>query len=140
MNSSHSGHLVQAAGNSAHLCIVPMPKPRMTRSDRWKQRPVVMRYWAFKDELQLLAREKDFVLGAAFEVTFYLPMPDSWSKKKKQQMNGQKHQQKPDLDNCEKALMDCLAPESDAYIWAKVSKKVWAYDGAIAIKNLELTQ
>lgn len=119
------------------LPVVPVPKPRMTRSDKWKERPVVMRYWAFKDELQKLAGELGFVLGPAFRVTFHLPMPESWSKKKKLQMLGQKHQQKPDLDNCEKALMDCLAPDGDAYIWHKVAKKVWALEGCIVIENIE---
>ena len=33
--------------------ITPVPKPRMTRRDRWAKRPCVLRYWAFKDEVRL---------------------------------------------------------------------------------------
>ena len=32
--------------------IQPVAKPRMTRSDRWKKRPVVLKYWQFKDALK----------------------------------------------------------------------------------------
>jgi len=32
--------------------ITPVPKPRQTRSDKWKQRPCVMRYRAFADEVR----------------------------------------------------------------------------------------
>jgi len=33
----------------------------------------------------------------------YLPMPKSWSKKKKSAMAGRPHRQKPDRDNIDKA-------------------------------------
>jgi len=33
--------------------INPVPKPRMTQSDKWKKRPPVLRYFAFKDECRI---------------------------------------------------------------------------------------
>jgi hypothetical protein len=33
--------------------ITPVGKPRMTRSDKWKQRPPVIRYRMFCDEARL---------------------------------------------------------------------------------------
>lgn len=33
--------------------ITPVPKPRQTQADKWKQRPAVMRYRAFADEAPL---------------------------------------------------------------------------------------
>lgn len=33
--------------------ITPIGKPRMTRADKWKKRPAVMRYRAFCDEARL---------------------------------------------------------------------------------------
>ena len=36
------------------LNIVPVAKPRMTQSDKWKKRPVVQKYWKYKDDLKLL--------------------------------------------------------------------------------------
>lgn len=122
--------------NATKLPITPIPKPRMTRADAWKQRPVVLNYWAYKDDLQLKAKQAGFTLGPSFGVIFFIPMPHSWSQKKKAQMKGSPHQQKPDLDNLEKALMDCLAPGNDSYIWFKTSQKVWSDEGYILIRNL----
>ena len=122
---------------SAHLFLIdPVAKPRMTRSDRWQQRPAVMRYWAFKDCLQRAANETGFTLGAAFEVTFHLPMPQSWSKAKKQRMIGKPHQARPDLDNMVKSISDCFLPDDDSAIWYFSARKIWALEGAISIRNL----
>lgn len=32
--------------------ITPIPKPRMTRSDKWKKRPAVVRYFEYKDKIR----------------------------------------------------------------------------------------
>lgn len=85
--------------------ITPMGKPRQTRADKWKQREVVLRYRAFCDEVRL---KKVVMPEAGSHITFILPMPASWSQKKRVAMNGQAHQQKPDADNMIKALMDAL--------------------------------
>ena len=111
--------------------ITPMGKPRMTRSDKWKKRPAVMRYRAFKDECRL----HNVALPELPCITFYMPMPASWSKKKKADMDGQPHKGKPDLDNILKALFDALY-EDDAHIWYVTAKKIWSYDGKIEITPL----
>ncbi|MEN0629463.1 RusA family crossover junction endodeoxyribonuclease [Phytobacter ursingii] len=111
--------------------IVPMGKPRMTRADKWKKRPEVMRYRAFCDEVRL----RGVVLPeSGAHVTFVLPMPASWSKKKRQQHNSQPHQAKPDCDNMLKALMDALY-EDDAHIWDCRITKVWGEIGQIIIRE-----
>ena len=111
--------------------IVPMGKPRMTRADKWKKRPEVMRYRAFCDEVRL----RGVVLPeSGAHITFVLPMPASWSKKKRQQHNGQPHQAKPDCDNMLKALMDALY-EDDAHIWDCRITKVWGEIGQIIIRE-----
>ena len=111
-----------------HYPITPVPKPRQTRSDRWKKRPAVIRYRAFADECRL--RIKQPLDGAT--VVFYLPMPKSWSKKKKAALVGQPHRQKPDLDNLMKALGDALYGD-DSTIAAICLSKVWAVEGGIEI-------
>lgn len=59
--------------------ITPMGKPRMTRSDKWKKRPEVLRYRAFCDEV----RARGVILPESrSHIIFILPMPQSWSKKK----------------------------------------------------------
>jgi Holliday junction resolvase RusA-like endonuclease len=61
-------------------------------------------------------------------------MPDSWSKKKKEAMNGKYHRQKPDKDNCEKAVTDTLWPDDDSMIADGRTTKRWAYSGSIEME------
>lgn len=115
------------AGDWITIDINPCPKPRMTRADRWKKRPAVMKYWAFKDKLLLLCKEKP--KGEVFLI-FHVPMPKSWSQKKKDKMLGEKHQQRPDIDNYTKAFLDCLC-EEDSHVWHTDCYKYWAVEGSI---------
>lgn len=112
--------------------VTPQPKPRMTRSDRWKQRPAVLKYRAYKDELRL---RKLSVPDSGAHITFVLPMPRSWSQKKRMAMAGQPHQQKPDVDNLHKGLLDALFTE-DCQVWDHRITKVWGEQGAIRIEAM----
>jgi Holliday junction resolvase RusA-like endonuclease len=108
----------------------------MTRRDRWQQRPAVIKYYQFKDDIIEAAINTEFQLGERFVAVFMLPMPKSWSKKKKVQMALRPHRQVPDTDNLIKALADCLLTE-DSHVWDMRGVKLWANEGAIYIKNLE---
>ena len=112
--------------------ITPMGKPRMTRADRWKKRPEVMRYRAFCDEVRL---QNVQLPESGFHVTFIIPMPPSWSRKKRQQFDGQPHQSKPDMDNLMKALMDAIY-DDDAHIWDGRITKQWGETGKIIIEEV----
>ena len=99
----------------------------MTRSDRWKQRPCVLRYRAFADKLRLL-------VGAvpeppiSLEVVFHVPVPKSRRKGKSRVLHGSPHLGKRgDLDNNLKALMDALWPDDDSGVWRVVAEKRWTY-------------
>ena len=98
-----------------------MPKPRMTISDRWKKRPVVIKYFEWRDEIKKVFKPDgtDKCL-----IVFFIQMPKSWSKKKKKAMNGTPHQQKPDLDNLVKGFLDA-AYEEDCKIWHINASKYW---------------
>ena len=111
--------------------ITPVAKPRMTiRDKRLPKRPVVAKYHAFKDEIRF-AGVKLPEYGAV--VHFHLPMPKSWSKKKKQKNFGMPHKQTPDLDNMLKALLDSIY-QDDKKVWnIRDLSKFWAYEGAIVI-------
>ena len=109
--------------------ITPCPKPRQTRSDKWKQRPSVMRYRAFKDEIRLHGVTLPV---AGWHVTFIMPMPRSWSESKKRVYDGMPHQQRPDKDNLEKALLDALF-EDDSMVWDGRVTKRWGRVGMIII-------
>jgi len=112
----------------------PVPKPRMTIADKWKKRPVVNRYFAFKDAINLICKKKKFKLGNSYKVEFLIAMPKSWTKEKKNSSHGLPHKQKPDLDNLVKALNDCLKDE-DKEIWNIEASKVWWDEGKILIWN-----
>lgn len=109
--------------------ITPIAKPRMTRSDKWKKRKCVLEYWAYKERL-IYGRVKVAPSGA--HVIFHLPMPKSWSNKKKLEMHGKPHTSKPDVDNLLKGFMDALF-KNDAHVSDIKASKVWAYNGAIEV-------
>jgi len=110
--------------------ITPVPAPRMTQSDRWKKRPCVMRYFAFRDEVRL--KKVKFENGDS--INFFMPMPKSWSKKKKKEMHGKYHTQTPDIDNLLKALMDSVY-EDDSHIHSIGGlHKIWSHSGMIQIQ------
>lgn len=113
--------------------ITPCPAPRMTQSDKWNKRDCVVKYFAFKDAVKLH--------GVTFEagqgVTFVIPFPASYSKKKRQELLGKPHLLKPDRDNLEKALFDSLF-ENDSHIHMGASRKIWGEEGAIIIQDMQL--
>jgi len=123
--------------------ITPMGAPRMTQSDKWKvnpnhtdpakrQRDVITRYFRFKDALRAQANVMNFELPDSFEAVYVIPMPDSWSEKKKKRMNGMPHQVKPDTDNITKGIKDALRVQ-DSSIWYECAQKRWGYAGCIII-------
>ena len=120
--------------SSMSINIQPVAKPRMTRSDRWKKRPVVLKYWQFKDALKEKAEQKNWNLSKDITIYFSIAMPKSWSKKKKKQMNKQPPQQKPDIDNLIKSVLDSLA-EDDSYVYSVKAVKSWSEKGNVWIIN-----
>ena len=113
--------------------VTPAPAPRQTRSDIWNPSGQVVRYRAFRDEINL--RIKDLPKGF-YHVVFIIPMPKSWSKKKRREMTGKPHKSKPDKDNLEKALVDAVfRGRDDAHVWNSASSKLWGYSGSIIISD-----
>lgn len=115
------------------ILIDPVPKPRMTKSDRWKQRPAVLRYWEYCDNLREAVG--DWEVPPRLSLVFHVPMPKSWSKKKKAEMDGKPHQQTPDIDNYEKAFLDALC-ENDAYVYDLRGQKYWSTSGFIEVETV----
>lgn len=111
--------------------IVPCPAPRMTRADKWQQRPCVMRYFAFCNEVR---RQKIEVFNGD-SIGFVLPMPESWSKKKALSLNGQPHTQTPDLDNLLKSLLDAIYGEDKHIHYLSGLSKIWGTEGQIIIDS-----
>ena len=112
-----------------------MGKPRMTRRDKWEKRPPVMRYRAIAKEMQLQANLQVYTPYPAIKATIGIKMPKSWSKKKKREKLGTPHQQKPDVDNITKAIMDILCKD-DAFIYHIDIKKFWAEESIVLLENI----
>jgi Holliday junction resolvase RusA-like endonuclease len=73
-----------------------------------------------------------FELGQTLDAVYLIPMPNSWSAKKKEQMNGLPCLTKPDTDNITKAVKDALRKD-DGDIWWERAEKRWAYKGSIIL-------
>jgi Holliday junction resolvase RusA-like endonuclease len=103
----------------------------MTVRDRWKKRPAVLKYFAFRDEVKL---RKIMVPEASYWIVFIIQMPASWSVKKKLEMDGKPHQQTPDKDNLEKGLLDAIYGE-DCAVWHGGCEKRWGRTGKIIVRT-----
>jgi Holliday junction resolvase RusA-like endonuclease len=108
-----------------HFDITPVPAPRMTQSDKWNERPVVMRYFAYRDELVLKANIKKMKITESFSVLFEF-------KTKDKNLWGTPHKKKPDLDNLVKAFMDALLAE-DAQVWNMHATKEYGEKDLITV-------
>lgn len=118
--------------NFIRLKVEPIGKPRMTRGDAWKKRKCVLEYWAFKDHVNYTKR--GFQLGDRFTALFCVPFPKTYSKKKCKELFLKAHQEKPDLDNMLKAVLDALKPEDKRASDIR-ARKVWSYKPAIFLIN-----
>ena len=125
--------------------VTPMGAVRMTKSDTWKldpnhadprkrQRDAVRRYFEYKNKVVSSCNECGYCLGETLDIIFYLPMPNSWSKKKKEAHQFKPHQSRPDIDNLLKAFMDALKKE-DSDVWKVTAEKRYSYTGFIVIKK-----
>jgi len=104
-------------------------KPTMTKRDQWKTRPCVVRYRMYCDRLRAYApKELWHVDVHTLEITAHIGMPPSWAKKKKVELVGKMHREKPDWDNIGKAVGDALF-EQDKTIASGQVKKFWCAEG-----------
>ena len=126
------------------LNVAPFAKPRMTQRDRWAKRQIVRDYFAFRDTVKqeierLLALQNNDDKKKSWEeldIGFLIPMPKSWSKKKRLEMAGTPHKQRPDLDNYIKGLLDALL-EEDCKVWRVSARKIWVdTEGCITINRV----
>jgi Holliday junction resolvase RusA-like endonuclease len=116
--------------------IDPVAKPRMTQRDKWAHRKCVDDYYSFKDKLVLLCKQQKFILPDKFKVEFLIPTPDSWKPVRQIDMIGKPHQQRPDLDNLTKAILDCLRDE-DKYVYHIDAAKYWWNEGKIIFYDIK---
>lgn len=111
------------------FALIPVAKPRMTQKDVWSKRPCVMRYRAFKDK----CRAYGIGVPDSCRLVFHMPMPASWSKSKRAELEGEPHCQTPDLDNLVKALLDAVLTD-DAHVWRIQAEKRWSSMPGITVE------
>jgi Holliday junction resolvase RusA-like endonuclease len=119
--------------------ITPQTNVRATQGDRIffripreKLRPAGLsrllrleKYNDYKTSIAGLAKKHNFTLPEQnVHIIFYIPVPKTWKKYKKEEMHMKLHQQKPDIDNCVKAIFDSLFLE-DKYIADFRATKRW---------------
>ncbi len=107
--------------------IIPMGKPRITA--RGKYGPVARRYYEYAEQIRLMNME---IPEHGAEIQFFIPMPKSWSKKKKIDMFQMPHQQTPDVDNLLKAVLDAVYKD-DKVVWSIKAEKYWDSEGFILV-------
>jgi Holliday junction resolvase RusA-like endonuclease len=113
--------------------VLPISAPRMTRADKWKKRKVVTSYFAYKNSLRLLANQYQYTLTSSLSLIFCLPIPDSYSKKKKKELLHQGVTVKPDLDNLIKGYKDALC-ENDSFVYRyELMMKVYSVNPMIIV-------
>jgi len=116
--------------------IKPIGKPRMTKSDKWKKRECVQKYWDFKDNINKEAVKQNFQLSNKIQINLYFKPSQSLSIKKQNELLNKPHQTKPDLDNCIKSLLDCLSNADQTIHYIIASKQYANYD-KIVITNID---
>lgn len=126
------GEREAAITRRVYLPVTPLGKPRMTQRDKWAKRPAVVRYRDYCDAVRKHWPEIPFPAAGA-SLAFHLPMPRSWSKKKRLEMIGKGHQQKPDIDNLVKALLDALHIEDKHIYHLADTGKWWSDAGYIEV-------
>jgi len=116
-----------------NLIIDPVAKPRMTQRDKWMVRKPVAKYRKYCENLRKFENTRKIIDWDKLEIKFFLPVPRSWSGKKKFEKYGNPHTQRPDIDNLLKGFMDALLPE-DSQIWNVKVTKLWGTEGSIYVK------
>ena len=94
----------------------------------YKRRLQLEKYNQYKRELKAEAESVGFEMPVCRAwIKFYMPVPASWSKKKKARMSFEPKQSMPDLSNLIKAMEDGLLKQ-DNIIWDYRVSKYW-YNG-----------
>ena len=112
----------------------PPGKPRMTQRDTWKKRPCVMRYRDWCDRVRKAVGIKlpPAKSVQALDWVAYFEPPKSRPKKLRELCIGHLHCAKPDRDNIDKAVLDCLYREDSSIAMGTIQKR-WGSTARIEI-------
>lgn len=128
--------------------VNPMGAVRMTRRGKFTS-PTAQRYLEYKEYLKWNARQQvkelPFEKGEALRVTitFYMPIPPSWSQKKKDAHVKAWHTTKPDIDNLVKGAFDALngiAWFDDNQVTSVITSKYYDLNPRIELNVMKLSE
>lgn len=92
--------------------------------------------WEAARQMRLQSPERPLESPISVNMTYHMPMPKSWSQKRKKEQFGKPMTSKPDIDNLMKWSLDVLngiAYVDDKFVSSTCSEKVWDYDGKVHI-------
>lgn len=111
-----------------------------TPMNYYNRKKTVQKYWDFKRGLKAMADQQGFIMpteGAWLK--FYIPMPVSWSKKKKLEKCFTLKESQPDCDNYTKSFLDSMMGEDKAISDYRASKFWYSGLGHIEVTIGELS-
>lgn len=125
------------------IAIPPSSAPRMTQRDgmyldpnhpdpKKRQRVCVTKYFDFKNSFKSECSRLNVKLTEVLNICFIVPMPESWSKSKRDRMRYEPHKQRPDRDNYLKAYQDAFGAD-DGYVYDGRTLKIWGETGGMII-------
>ena len=92
--------------------------------------------WDASKQMRSQSPERPLEVPIFVNMRFHMPMPKSWSQKRKKQQNGKPMGSKPDIDNLMKWSLDVLngiAYIDDRLVSSTYAEKVWDYEGKVDI-------
>ncbi len=120
---------------------VPLMRPRLTKYGIWDPQGRLKKDMGLVISAQHIDQEL-FVGPLRLDIVFYMPMPNSWSHKKKLAHVGKDHISRPDLDNLIKLPLDVcnkIIFHDDCTISWICAKKVYDDEPRTEIIVRELT-
>lgn len=118
-------------------------RPRMTRSGRAYTPAATVSYERTVGTIALQHCPKPFTGPVRLTVKAVFPIPQSWSRKKREEHIWRAHTQRPDFDNVLKAICDGLnavAFADDAQIAECTVTKTWGERGNVVVVVEALTE
>lgn len=127
--------------------VKPMGAVRMTSRGKWVSESA-KRYLSYKEQIQWEVKKQlrtnEIITGPIdVKMIFFMPIPKSWSKKKKDQAVGEFHTKKPDADNLVKGVFDSLNKlvwKDDNQVCKILAKKIYATEPRIHLDIKEISE
>jgi len=135
MNETITDEYLVAFGTKKYNEAIASGKETTRRpNDYLNRKNTIKRYFDYKRALKAEAIKQGFVIPEEnVWFRFFIKMPESWSKKKKNKMRFEQHKSRPDIDNISKGIFDSLLIQDMALSDYRASK-FWADVGFIEIE------